>query len=324
MSDVPTTADPKVDRLQWGASLPFLAFHLLPGLAFVTGIKWEWVLLALASYAVRMFAVTAGYHRYFSHRAFKTSRLFQFVLAWLAQSTAQKGVLWWAAHHRQHHKHSDTPLDVHSPARSGFWWSHVGWILSKRYDETNYDAIKDFSRFPELVWLNEHHLVPLLSGLLLAFSLGGLPGLVWAGIVPTVLLWHATLSINSVAHVFGRRRYLTSDTSRNSFLLALITGGEGWHNNHHYLHNTANQGWFWWEIDLTFYVLKVLSWAGVVRDLRLVRPEARDAFRRYTPEQQLLLKAQSRFGNRPPGPAVATPGEQPSLGFGDDPALLKR
>lgn len=291
----PTAQNPA--RVHWLASVPFVAFHFAPLLAIVTGVTWEWVLWAVASYAVRMFAITAGYHRYFSHRTFKTSRVFQFILAWLAQTSAQKGVLWWASHHRLHHKRSDTPDDVHSP-RNGFWWSHAGWFLSKKHDATDYDAIKDFSRFPELVWLNEHHLVPFLTSLGLAYWLGGLPGVVWAIVIPTIALWHATFAINSLAHVFGRRRYLTTDTSRNSFLLALLTGGEGWHNNHHYMHNTANQGWFWWEVDFTFYALKALAWMGVVRDLRVVRKESREAFRDYTPEQRAQLKEESRAGLR--------------------------
>ena len=315
--------DPKLDRLHWGASVPFFAFHLLVGLVFVTGFKWEWALLAVASYGVRMFAITAGYHRYFSHRSFKTSRLVQFGLAWLAQLSLQKGVLWWASHHRHHHKHSDTALDVHSPVRRGFWWSHVGWILAKRYDSTNYDSIKDFSRFPELVWLNEHHLVPGLSALGLAWFFGGLPGLVWAGIVPTVVLWHATFTINSLSHVFGSRRYLTADTSRNNFLLALLTFGEGWHNNHHASQSTAKQGWFWWELDLTFAILRMLSWFGLVWELRVPRPEAKYAHQSYTPEQRRQLKAQSRFGMYGPVPPVQTPEAQPSLGF-ENPAYAKR
>ncbi len=310
----PTAVDPKLDRLALGASLPFLLFHALVLLAFVTGVTWEYVLLALASYAVRMFGVTAGYHRYFAHRAFKTSRAFQFVLAWLAQTTVQKGALWWAAHHRHHHRVSDQPEDIHSPVRRGFWWSHVGWFLSKRYDATRFEGIKDFARFPELVWLNRFHLVPFLSLAAGAWLWGGLVGLVWVVIIPTVALWHGTFTINSLSHIFGSRRYLTTDTSRNNLLLALITGGEGWHNNHHYHQNTANQGWFWWEVDFTFYALKVLSWLGVVRDLRLPRPETKLAFQRYSDEQRRQLRAQSRFGNPEPIPAPPTPAEMPALG----------
>jgi stearoyl-CoA desaturase (Delta-9 desaturase) len=308
-----TEYDPKLDAIHPTRSLPFLAMHVAVGLVFVTGFRWEWALLALASYVVRMFGVTAGYHRYFSHRAFKTSRVFQFVLAWLAQSSVQKGALWWAAHHRHHHRFSDEPEDIHSPVRKGFWWSHVGWILARRYDVTRYESIKDFARFPELVWLNEYWLVPTVVNFAVLWLLGGLPFLVWGAIVPTVLLWHGTFTINSLSHVFGSRRYLTRDTSRNNWLLALITMGEGWHNNHHYHQNTANQGWFWWEIDLTFYGLKVLSWLRVVSDLRLPRPETKFAFKKYTDEQRGQLKSEAHFGARLPKPKFPTPGPMPAL-----------
>ncbi|MFO0596780.1 MAG: fatty acid desaturase [Myxococcaceae bacterium] len=299
MTEAPThprDADPTLDRVNLATSLPFITFHLMSLLVFVTGVEWKWVLVALVSYYVRMFGVTAGYHRYFSHRAFKTNRVFQFMLAWLAQMSAQKGALWWAANHRHHHRYSDAPEDIHSPVRKGFWWSHIGWILSRRYEKTNYDAIKDFSRFPELVWLNEHYLVPPLTALVVAVLVGGLNGFVWGAVIPTVLLWHGTFTINSLSHIFGKRRYLTTDTSRNNFVLALITCGEGWHNNHHYHQNTANQGWFWWEIDLSFYVLKVLSWFGVVSDLRLPRPETKFAFRNYTDAQKAELARQQTIG----------------------------
>jgi len=307
-------ADAQRDRINWVASLPFFAFHLLCGLAVFTGVSWKLALVAVASYAVRMFGVTAGYHRYFSHRAFTTSRVFQFLLAWLAQMSMQKGALWWAANHRHHHRYSDAPEDIHSPVRRGFWWSHVGWILSSRYEETNYGAIKDFARYPELVWLNKYHLVPPLAGLVAASLVGGLDGLVWAGVIPTVLLWHGTFTINSLSHVFGRRRYLTTDTSRNNWLLALITLGEGWHNNHHYHQNTANQGWFWWEVDLTFYVLKALSWVGLVSALRLPSDATKYAFRNYTEAQKAQLAAESRFGMYLPKPPAPTPEPMAALG----------
>jgi len=309
---LPTSDNLAKDRPNLTASLPFFALHLLMGLAFVTGVTWQWIALALVSYYVRMFAVTAGYHRYFSHRAFKTGRVFQFILAFVAQSTIQKGVLWWAAHHRHHHRYSDQPEDIHSPARRGFWYSHVGWILGDRYSETNFSAIKDFASFPELRWLNRFHLVPFFTLLAVLFAIGGLPWVVWGGIIPTVALWHGTFTINSLTHIFGKRRYLTTDMSRNSFLLALITCGEGWHNNHHFHQNTANQGWFWWEIDLTFYVLKVLSWFGVVSNLRLPAEQTRLAHLKYTDAQRAQLHEESRYGmylpRQPPAPAP-TPAE---------------
>ena len=277
-------------RITWSLSLPFLLAHLSFVLIAFTGISWQLVALAAVSYAVRMFFTTAGYHRYFSHRTFKTGRVMQFLLAAGAQTSMQKGVLWWAAHHRDHHRHSDQPEDIHSPAQRGFWWSHMGWILSDQYSATKFERIKDFARFPELRWLNKWHLVPAAVGGLALFLIGGLPWLVWGGLIPTVFLWHATFTINSLNHIWGSRKYLTTDTSRNNLLFALMTGGEGWHNNHHFHQNTANQGWFWWQVDTTFYALKVMSWVGLISDLRVVSEQTRMAYKAYTPEQVVSLK----------------------------------
>ena len=284
------------EKLAWGKSVPFFGVHVACLLALYTGVTWHWVLMCVASYYVRMFGVTAGLHRYFSHRAYKTSRVFQFLLALLGSLSVQKGVLWWAANHRHHHKHSDQEADIHSPTLRGFWWSHVGWILSSRYEDTKLETIKDFARFPELVWLNTWFLVPPITFFLGLFLAGGLPWLLWAGLIPTVLLWHGTFTINSLSHIFGKRRYLTTDTSRNNWLLALITCGEGWHNNHHYHQNTANQGWFWWEVDFSFYVLKVLSWVGLVSDLRRPSEATRRAHLGYTDVQRAQLKAEEAPG----------------------------
>jgi len=266
------------DRIAWTKSLPFMAAHALAiATPFIVPVAGRWIALALALYAVRMFGITAGYHRFFAHRAFRTSRVFQFVLAWLGASSAQKGPLWWAAHHRDHHRYSDGPDDIHSPLARGFWWSHVGWILATRYDETKLDRVRDLAKYPELRWLDRWQIVPpvvLASGLFLA---GGLPALLWGFFVSTVFLWHGTFVINSLAHVIGRRRYETDDGSRNSLALALITFGEGWHNNHHFYASTANQGFFWWEVDVTYYLLRALSVVGVVWDLRRPPNHVRDA-----------------------------------------------
>jgi len=264
---MPGTPDP--DRIDWTGSLPFLAIHAAaiaaPFLAPVTpGLAG----LAAAAYLVRMFGITAGYHRYFAHRAFRTGRVFQFLLAWLGGMSAQKGALWWAAHHRDHHRWSDEPEDLHSPIRQGFWWSHVGWFLVRRHEATKLERIGDFARFPELCWLNRWHLVPPLALAIGLSAAGGLPAFLWGFCVSTTLLWHGTFVINSLAHVVGRRRYETGDESRNSFTLALVTLGEGWHNNHHFYASTANQGWFWWELDVSYGVLRLLRAVGLVRDLR--------------------------------------------------------
>ena len=293
------------DRPNVIASIPFVAMHLLIGLTYFTGISWELVLLAIGSYYLRMFGVTAGYHRYFAHRAFKTNRVFQFFLAFLAETSAQKGVLWWASHHRHHHRYSDQAEDVHSPGLRGFWYSHVGWILADRYVDTNYSGIKDFARFPELRFLNNFYLIPPALYFLGLYAWGGFNYVVWGGVVSTVLLWHGTFCINSLCHIIGRRRYKTTDLSRNSFALALITTGEGWHNNHHYHQNTANQGWFWWEIDLTYYVLVMLSWVGLVSDLRKPSSQTKFAFKAYSDADRAKLKRESRFGMMVPETAEA-------------------
>ncbi|MEW6130030.1 MAG: acyl-CoA desaturase [Acidobacteriota bacterium] len=249
--------------------IPFTLLHVACIGVFFTGVSWWAVLLMVATYMLRMWGVTAGYHRYFAHRSYKTSRAFQFVLAWIGCSALQKGPLWWAAHHRRHHKYSDQEGDIHSPIQEGFWQSHIGWIISEKYKATDFDAIKDFAKYPELRWLDNYHWIPGITLAVICFLLLGWQGLFWGFFVSTIVLYHCTFSINSLAHVWGTRRYKTTDASRNNFLLALITGGEGWHNNHHHYMASVKQGFFWWEIDFSYYVLKVLSWVKVVKDLRL-------------------------------------------------------
>jgi stearoyl-CoA desaturase (delta-9 desaturase) len=218
-------------------------------------------------YVVRMFGVTGGYHRYFSHRSYKTSRVVQFLLAFLAQTSAQRGALWWAAKHRHHHRHSDTEDDVHSPRLRGFWYSHMGWVVQKQHDATDFDSIPDLTKYPELVWLNRHKYLPATVLAVLCLALGGWSGLVVGFVWSTVLLYHGTFFINSLAHVHGSTRYVTGDDSRNNWWLAVITLGEGWHNNHHAYQRSTRQGFRWYEFDPTFYVLKTLSWFGVVWEL---------------------------------------------------------
>jgi stearoyl-CoA desaturase (Delta-9 desaturase) len=292
------TRAPNPDRVSWLASLPFFASHAVAlATPFLVPFAWRWVALAVALYAIRLFGITAGFHRYFAHRSFRTSRVFQLVLAVLGTASTQKGPLWWAAHHRDHHRYSDGPEDIHSPVQRGFWWSHVGWILCTRYDATKLDRIRDFARYPELVWLNRFHLVPPLALAGGLFLLGGLPALLWGYFVSTVALWHGTFVINSLAHVLGRRRYETGDDSRNSLLLALVTFGEGWHNNHHFYAASARQGFFWWEVDVSWYVLRALAAVGVVRDLRA------------PPEQvRLAHLGGDAAGSRVPGEAPARRG----------------
>jgi len=261
-------------------ALPFILAHAVCLTAIWTGVYLADLLIALGLYAVRVFAITGGYHRYFSHRSYKTSRAFQFILAVLAQSSAQRGVLWWASTHRHHHRYSDTEEDVHSPIQRGFWYSHVGWIFDPKHEKTDLSAIPDFAKYPELRWLDRNRYVPPIVLGFLVWLFAGWSGLVVGFFWSTVAVWHATFTINSLSHVFGKQRYLTGDTSRNNVWLALLTFGEGWHNNHHHYQSAACQGFRWYEVDITYYILKALSAVGLVWDLKrppeaVVRNETR-------------------------------------------------
>ena len=263
--------------------IAFAIIHLMPLAAIWTGVTFFDWMVCIFLYFFRMFWVTGGYHRYFAHRSYSTSRWFQFVIAFMSQTTAQKGALWWAAHHRHHHRYSDTPADPHSMKIYGFWYSHIGWIVGPDFKKTDYKVIGDYAKYPELVWLNEHYLVPptILAILVTAiggwvnggsfmaiFSTAGLSTLVIGFFLSTIILYHGTFSINSIMHKFGKPRYDTGDESKNSVVLALVTMGEGWHNNHHYYETAARQGFFWWEIDITYYILRGLAAVGLIWDLK--------------------------------------------------------
>lgn len=271
------------EKVNWQRTLPFIFLHLGCLAVFWVGISPVAVGAAVFLYLIRMFAITGFYHRYFSHKTFKTSRFAQFMFAVLGNSSMQRGPLWWAATHRHHHKHSDHEGDIHSPVVSGFAWSHIGWLTSMKNFPTAYKSIPDLSKYPELVFLNRYdQTVPFAYGILMLVigwvlqtffpSLRVTVGqfFIWTFFISTTVLLHGTLFINSLAHVWGRRRYATDDDSRNSWLLTFITLGEGWHNNHHRYPHSVRQGFRWWEMDLTYYGLKMLSWTGIIWDLRPV------------------------------------------------------
>jgi stearoyl-CoA desaturase (delta-9 desaturase) len=250
-------------------SLTFFALHLLPFLAILTGVTRTALLLAVGTFTIRGFFITGGYHRYFAHKSYRLNRFWQFVFAFGGTTASQKGPLWWAAHHRNHHRFSDTDRDIHSPKR-GFWWSHVGWILCDKYNGVAVDQIHDLEKYPELRFINKHDWIGPWAVGATCFLIGGWSGLLIGFFASTVLLWHTTFMVNSVAHVFGRRPYETTDTSRNSLLVAIATGGEGWHNNHHRYPWAARQGFRWWQFDPTYYVLRGLQVLGIVSQLRPV------------------------------------------------------
>ncbi len=270
-------------EVDWLRIVPLLFLHLMCLAVFWVGWSWTAVGVAVLLYFVRMFAITGFYHRYFSHKAFKTNRFWQFIFGVMGNASVQRGPLWWAAHHRHHHRYTDQEQDVHSPSRHGFWWSHIGWLTSKANFPTKYKYVAEWAKYPELRWLNRFDtVIPILLAVALyifgtlldrfAPHLGtnGMQMLVWGFFISTTVLLHATVTINSLDHMYGRRRYDTRDTSRNNVLLALITLGEGWHNNHHHFAVSARQGFFWWEIDITYYALVLLARLGIVSDLRSV------------------------------------------------------
>ncbi|HEX5645869.1 MAG TPA: acyl-CoA desaturase [Nitrospira sp.] len=286
---------PKFDFIR---SIPFIGVHLMCLGVFWVGWSWTAVGVAVAFYFLRMFAITGWYHRYFSHRTFKTSRTVQFVFAVLGGMCAQRGPLWWAGHHRHHHIASDTPDDVHSPRQGGFLWSHMGWFTSQTHYAPRFKSITDFYKFPELRFLDRFDiLLPVLTGFGM-FGLGrlleacapdlgtnGPQMLIWGFFISTVALAHGTFTINSLSHVYGSQRYQTGDDSRNNLFLALITMGEGWHNNHHYYPASTRQGFYWWEIDLTYYGLKLLEQLGLVWDIRNVPTYVREGKTKQESEQ---------------------------------------
>lgn len=274
--------------VDWFRIIPFILLHLGCFAVIWVGVSTAAVVTALMLFWIRMFAITAFYHRYFAHKSFKTSRWLQAVFAVIGASATQRGPLWWAAHHRKHHRHADGENDPHSP-RQGFLWSHMGWFLSRKNFRADYSLVPELARYPELRWLDRYDVaIPLLlaiglfiTGELLALwqpqlNTNGWQLLVWGYFISTVVLIHATLLINSLAHRAGKRRYNIDDDSRNNFWLALLTLGEGWHNNHHYHAASARQGFYWWEIDISYYLLLLMNKLGLIWDMRTISRSKRD------------------------------------------------
>ncbi len=281
--------NPNGQRVDWLRIIPFILLHLACFSVLWVGASPFAVIFMLLFYLVRMFAITAFYHRYFSHKTFETSRVVQFVFALLGTMSSQRGPLWWAAHHRHHHRYADEAEDRHSP-QHGFWYSHMGWFLNRQNFATNKQAVKDWLKYPELVWLDRFSLPIVIITAISIYFLGkwlaihypelntsGAQLLVWGFLISTILLTHATLMINSLAHRYGSRDFDTNDHSRNNAWLAIITLGEGWHNNHHFYAGSVRQGFYWWQIDISYYLLKLMSWCGLVWNLKPVPARIYDA-----------------------------------------------
>jgi stearoyl-CoA desaturase (delta-9 desaturase) len=288
----------RLSEYQWVGAIPFILVHLAPLLAFWTGTHWQDWAVCIGLYWMRMFFVTGFYHRYFSHRTYKTSRWFQFVIAFLTMTSSQKGVIWWAAHHRAHHKFSDHDGDPHD-SRRGFWYSHVGWLYDHT-EGTDYSKVKDLTRYPELMFLNKYWFIPPAALGTVVWCFLGWSGLLIGFALSTAIHWHGTFTINSLTHIFGKQRYAAGDNSRNHWLLALITLGEGWHNNHHHYMTSTRQGFYWWEIDITYYLLKLLSVFRLIWDIR--EPPASV----FDPKNQLGYAETGRASLLPAGEASAT------------------
>ncbi len=264
----PSVRSAKHADIVYPAAIPFILVHVSCLAVVWSGVTWRALALCAVLYWVRIFGIGAGYHRYFSHRAFATSRVGQFVLAFLAQSSAQSSVLWWASMHRRHHLHSDTPHDTHSALHRGFMYSHVGWIFDRSNGKPDLTGVADLTRYPELMFLHRLELAPAVIVGVASYLIAGWSGVVVGLLWSTVLVWHATFCINSLAHLHRPRRYLTGHQSRNNWLLAIFTMGEGWHNNHHAHQSSVRQGFRWWEYDATFYLLWLLEKAGLVWDFK--------------------------------------------------------
>lgn len=285
MSEAPiaaTAAAPSRWRtVNWWNSAALVGIHAGALLVFWTGASVPALVAAAAVYWTQIFGVSAGYHRYFAHRSFRTSRAFQFLLAYLGASAAQMGPLWWVSYHRRHHARADGPGDVHSPRQAGLLWAHVGWVLDENSAAMDPRYVQDWLRYPELRWLDRLRWVPPLTVIALLAGLGfmlqavrpewgagPLQMVAWGFFVATTVCYQVTFCVNSLSHRFGRRRFETHDDSRNIAWLALLTNGEGWHNNHHRFPSSEKHGVAWWEVDVTHYILRGLSLLGVVWAIR--------------------------------------------------------
>ena len=257
------------------ATISLTVFWLVQGSALlVVAVPFSWGLVGLwaASHFIRAVGLTLAFHRYFAHRAFRMNRVARFLWTLAGTSAMQKGPLWWAGHHVNHHRFADRQGDPHDPRTRGFFYAHIGWFCDVTNDSVpaSNPVVRDFSSAPEIVWLDRYYFVPPLALAVALFLVGGLRWLAWGFCLPTATLAHATFAINTVNHMFGTRRFETPDDSRNNLLTAIFAVGEGWHNNHHRYQRAARNGFYWWEFDPTWYIIRAMAAVGLAWNIQLV------------------------------------------------------
>ncbi len=259
-------------------------FHLACFGVFFTGFSPIAAAVAFAMYVIRGMGVTTGFHRLLAHRSFKTNRVVQFLLALAGSLAVQGGPLWWVAHHREHHAEVDTEGDIHSPVTRGMWTAHMGWMMSDEAFNEKGTNSRDLHKFPEIRALQRHYVWIILAQIAMLYGLGAWLGaaypdlgtsgaqmVVWGFFISTVFTWHVTFMVNSVCHRWGGRPYDTGDASTNNIFIGILGFGEGWHNNHHFYPNSARHGLRWWQLDVTWYLIKCMSWVGLASDLKIPR-----------------------------------------------------
>lgn len=282
----------------WSIQASALAVFFVP-------FTWGLVALWAVSHFLRAIGLTLAYHRYFAHRSFQMNRVARFFWAFVGTCAMQKGPIWWAGHHVNHHKFADREGDPHSPMVSGVYYAHIGWFLNDtKHDqlEANNPVVRDFSKAWEIAMLEKFHFIPPAILAVAMYAIGGAPWLVWGFCLPTMTLAHATFCINTVNHLFGSRRFDTIDESRNNVFTAFFAVGEGWHNNHHRYQRAARNGFYWWEFDPTWYVIRAMAAVGLAWDVQPV-PE------------RIYEEARVTRQNRRPSPSIVNVPEEAPIGF---------
>lgn len=261
-----------------------ILFHLSVVLVFISGYSFTALITFLILYLARLFVITGFYHRYYSHQSYQTSRWLQFILTLIGTSAGQQGPLSWATSHITHHQHADTRGDPHSPVLTSGLYAHIGWLMQKDALPTNDKLVKPFLKFPEIVFLDRYHYLGT-TGLIISLALLGtflsthhpelgtsaLQLVSWGFILSTLLILHGACLVNSVAHLYGYRRFRTTDNSHNVWWLFPLTLGDNWHNNHHHTPRSASFSYAWWEVDIIYLCILLLEKSGLVWNVK--RPQ---------------------------------------------------